>query len=193
MAWTTTVSNKFSWSQRGSSHWSLTVNKGKDNPEDAGYHLHNITSHNLIFVPNFKILGAVVPEKSVTQISLCITLEWEREKKEIRRQNKFQHCGFLAHNILQPYVGVYKVCSWEICDEKLYQREWKKWTIQQVIPNVCTKFQNPKCRIPEKSLTQISLFITLEWEMKKSNKGEKKGKINFSIVVFVCTINFNLL
>ena len=33
-------------------------------------------------VPNFKILSAVVPDKSLTQLSLCITLEWEMEKQK---------------------------------------------------------------------------------------------------------------
>ena len=47
------------------------------------------------------------------------------------------------------------------------------YTIQQVIPNICTKFQNP--RHPEKSLTQISLCIALEREMKKG-KMEREGK-----------------
>ena len=28
-----------------------------------------------MFVPNFKILGAIVPEKPLTQVSLCTTLE----------------------------------------------------------------------------------------------------------------------
>ena len=35
-----------------------------------------------IFVPNFEILGAVVPKRSLIQISLCIPLEWEMEKRE---------------------------------------------------------------------------------------------------------------
>ena len=39
-----------------------------DKLEDADSLLHNTTSRN-------KILGAAVPEKSLTQISLCITLE----------------------------------------------------------------------------------------------------------------------
>ena len=34
------------------------------------------------FVPNFKILGTVVPEKFLTQISQCITLEWEMKKRK---------------------------------------------------------------------------------------------------------------
>ena len=32
------------------------------------------------FVPNFKILGQVVPEKSLTKISIFIILEREKEK-----------------------------------------------------------------------------------------------------------------
>ena len=28
------------------------------------------------------------------------------------------------------------------------------YTIQQVIPNICTKFQNPRFSVPEKSLTK---------------------------------------
>ena len=51
--------------------------------------------------------------------------------------------------------------SWEICDRNFYWRERKKGQIkgmvskrmpifsckiQQVIPNICTKFQNPRCR-----------------------------------------------
>ena len=40
------------------------------------------------FVPNFKILGAVVPEKSLTQISLCITMEWEMEKSKTRKRKQ---------------------------------------------------------------------------------------------------------
>ena len=44
-----------------------------------------------LLVPNFKTLGAADPEKSLTQISLCITLEWEmvKRKKVKRRQKKF--------------------------------------------------------------------------------------------------------
>ena len=40
--------------------------------------LFSLTQCNMsypTFVPNFKILGAVVPEKYLTQMSLCITLE----------------------------------------------------------------------------------------------------------------------
>ena len=36
------------------------------------------------------------------------------------------------------------------------------YTVQPVIPDVCTKFQNLGQVVPEKSMTEISIFITLE-------------------------------
>ena len=39
------------------------------------------------FVPNFKILGQVVPEKSLTKISIFIILEREKEKVNQSRTN----------------------------------------------------------------------------------------------------------
>ena len=36
------------------------------------------------------------------------------------------------------------------------------YTIQRVIPNICAKFQIQGAVVPEKSLTQIFLCITLE-------------------------------
>ena len=50
------------------------TNKGKGKHQEANSLLHNATRHTQ-FVPNFKILGAVIPDKSLTQISLFITLE----------------------------------------------------------------------------------------------------------------------
>ena len=50
------------------------TNKGNDKQQ----HADSFTQYNKsypTFVQNFKILSAVVPEKSLTQISLCITLE----------------------------------------------------------------------------------------------------------------------
>ena len=58
---------------------------------------------------NFEILGAAVPVKSLTQISLCIIPVRDGEKKGKSSQKKFQHCGFLLHKILQPSVGVYRI------------------------------------------------------------------------------------
>ena len=48
------------------------------------------------FVPNFKILGQVVLEKSLTKISICITLErWKKEKIEKEGKIKSQHLSFV--------------------------------------------------------------------------------------------------
>ena len=55
-----------------------------------------------MYVLNFKILGQVVPEKSLTKVSIFITLEIEIEKgkNRKRRQNKSQHLGFVYSNTL---------------------------------------------------------------------------------------------
>ena len=50
-------------------------NIGNDKQLHANSLLHNTTSHTQHLYHFFKILGAVIPEKSLTQISLCITLE----------------------------------------------------------------------------------------------------------------------
>ena len=47
------------------------THKGNDKQQHADSLSHNTTSHT----QHFKILGTVVPEKSLTQISLYITLE----------------------------------------------------------------------------------------------------------------------
>ena len=49
--------------------------KGNDKQQEADSLSHNTKKTYPTFVSNFEILGTVVPEKSLTQISLCITLE----------------------------------------------------------------------------------------------------------------------
>ena len=61
-----------------------------------------------MYVPNFKILGAVVPEKSSTK-----TFIGEKEKWTNKGNDKHEDANSVLHN-------------------------------NQVIPNVCTKFQNPR-------------------------------------------------
>ena len=108
------------------------TNKGNDKQQHADSLLHNKSYPT--FLPNFKILGAVVPEKSLTQMSLCITLEgWKKGKMEKDGKNKSQHHGFLSHNILGlATLKVYKKFedsgshrSWEICNRKFDWRERK--------------------------------------------------------------------
>ena len=62
-----------------------------------------------MLVPNFEILGAVVPGKSLTNFPMHYTgvRDGKKKKKVKKSQKKFQHCGFLLHKILQPSVGVY--------------------------------------------------------------------------------------
>ena len=50
------------------------TNKGTDKQYVADFFIHSTTSY-LMFVTNFKILGQVVPEKSLTNISIFFTLE----------------------------------------------------------------------------------------------------------------------
>ena len=53
------------------------TNKGNDKQQHADFFFTQYNKSYPTFVQNFKILGTVVPEKSLTQISLCtcITLE----------------------------------------------------------------------------------------------------------------------
>ena len=112
---------------------------------------------------NYKILCAIVPEKHLSQISLCITLEWEMEKKE--KEGKinlsFVFCPIIYLATLNVYTkfedpGSHK--SEEICNKICLERKkngqmrgmiWSSililfYTMQKVIPNICTKFQNPR-------------------------------------------------
>ena len=50
------------------------TNKENDMQQHADSLLHNTTNYIQHLYQNFKILGAVVPEKSLIQISICITL-----------------------------------------------------------------------------------------------------------------------
>ena len=47
----------------------------KKNHQNAGFTYTIELEWYLMFVPNLKFLGAAVPEKSLTHISICITLE----------------------------------------------------------------------------------------------------------------------
>ena len=146
--------------------------------------LFHIKQQNLWFrtlVPNYKILCTIVPEKYLSQISLCITMEWEMEK---RRQNKSvlfvpQYTWPLSMKTL-ALIEAKKFVTENLLGDK------EKWTNKrndkssmlilfytiQVILNICTKLG---AVVPEKSLTQISLCITLEWEMEKMER-ECKNK-----------------
>ena len=59
--------------------------------------------------------------------------------------------------------------------------------MQQVKPNICTKFQNPAV-VPEKSFTQISLLYYIGVRDGKIQKWKKKARINLSILIIFLTI-----
>ena len=62
-----------------------------------------------MFVPNFKILGQVVPEKSLTKISIYYIGEIEKRKIEKEGKNKAQHLGFVFSNTFGCRHRVYKI------------------------------------------------------------------------------------
>ena len=60
------------------------------------------------------------------------------------------------------------------------------YTIQQVIPNICTKFQNPRCSCSwEIADTVFPMYWSERW---KKGKWLKKAKNNLTILVFFPTI-----
>ena len=63
-----------------------------------------------MFVPNFEILGQVVPEKSLTKISIFITLERKKKGKIEKKEGKIksQHLGFVYSYTLGRSHRVYK-------------------------------------------------------------------------------------
>ena len=95
-----------------------------------------------------------------------ISERWEKAKIEKEGKNESQHLGLLFHNILGHSEGVYKIWrfwlswGWRNLWQKFWLERKKKgqikgmvsrrklslsYTMQQVIPNICTKFQNPRC------------------------------------------------
>ena len=65
------------------------------------------------FVPNFKILGQVVNEKSLTKISIFIIIYYgvrDRKKKNRKKcKKKSQDLGFVFSNTLGHPYPVYKI------------------------------------------------------------------------------------
>ena len=63
------------------------------------------------FVPNFKILGQIVNEKSLTKISIFIIYIGVRDGKKIEKKckKKCQHLGFVFSNTLGRPYPVYKI------------------------------------------------------------------------------------
>ena len=92
--------------------------------------------------------------------------------------------------------------SWEFCDKKFY---WRKkngqikemvsirrlilsYTMQQVIPNICIKFQNPTCSCSWEIFDTNFPMYYIGVRDGKKEKWKKKAKINLSILIFFPTI-----
>ena len=57
-----------------------------------------------MFVPNFKILGQVVPEKSLTKISIFITLSERLKKEKIEKEGKINLGTLVLFSVLHLVV-----------------------------------------------------------------------------------------
>ena len=63
------------------------THKGNDKQEVADSLIHNTTCHTQCLFQFFKILGFVVPVKSLTKIYIFITLHWSGENR--KRKQKY--------------------------------------------------------------------------------------------------------
>ena len=67
------------------------------------------------------------------------------------------------------------------------------YTMQQVIPNICTKFQNPRCSCSWEIFDTNFPMYYIGVRDGKKEKLKKKAKINLSILIFFPTINLATL
>ena len=119
------------------------------------------------------------------------------KKKMEEGKNKPQHLGFRSHNILDHPQDIHKIWRLRLSLElrNLWQQIWLErtkngqlkgmvsrrrlilcYTIQLVILNIGTNFQNPTNNYSsrEESLTEFSACITLEWEREKRKNGKRR-------------------
>ena len=86
-----------------------------------------ILSYTIQVIPN--ILDKVVPEKSLTQIFLCITLEWEMEKSKYgKRRQKWISASWFSFpqytlKVDTKFEDSGSHRGWEICDRNF---DWEK-------------------------------------------------------------------
>ena len=154
-----------------------------------------------MFVPNFKILDGAVPGKSLTQISLCITLEWEMEKRRNGKSKTKENfllssifhfsfsftqytstlCKCIQYLKTLALLAVQKSVTKNILDEKKngqikgmisLRMLILSYTIQQVIPNVYAKFQYPRWSSSWEIFDKIFFGVKEKWTNKGNDKYE---------------------
>ena len=102
------------------------TNNGNGKHQEADSLLHKSYP---TFVPNFKILGAVVSVKSLTQIFLCITLEWEMEKWKKKAKNNLSILIFFP-TIYLATLNVYTKFE-EFGSHRSREIWWKKGKLEK--------------------------------------------------------------
>ena len=97
------------------------------------------TCHSLCLYHFFKLLGRVVPEKSLTKISIVIPLEWGTEKeKTIEKEGKINLGTLFFFSLIQLVVlNVYTSTHrcWTDYDGKILERKKNgqiKWLINHM-------------------------------------------------------------
>ena len=99
-----------------------------------------------MFVPNFKILDQVVPEKSLTKISIFITLEWQIEKGKNRKRRQkliselwfcFQWYTYLSSSFIQNLKTITHRCWADMMESFIGKKEKRtnKGTDKQYVGN----------------------------------------------------------
>ena len=81
---------------------------------------------NPIFVKTFKILGLIVPEKSLIQISLCLTFEWQTEKGN-KNSTEVDVAPALGNITGALNLGRWHpviVHAWRVCQGQLLCKVW---------------------------------------------------------------------
>ena len=163
----------------------------------------------------FKLLGTVVPDKSLTQISLCITLEWEMENRKTGKEGQinlsisdfFPTIHLATLNVYAEFEDSSSHRSREICDRKCDWRESKmdkqtQWQIgwgwfsftqyKKTYPTFKSNFKILGTVFPVKFWRKFPICIT--WVRDgKIRKNGKKGKTNVSFLFFFPTQYFAIL
>ena len=109
-----------------------------------------------MFVPNFKILGAVVPELSLIQISIYITLEWMKEKESKINFSSMIFFYTIYFNPLRGHPRAFR--EGEVLQQFQDFREkfWSKFWISLYILYI---FTSPSVQDREKSASLGRLFL----------------------------------
>ena len=133
-------------------------------------------------------------EKSLTQISLCITLEREMEKKMVNiNLSILIFCLTIYFRPLSRCRRNLKTLALTEAEKSVTENfigEKENWTnkgngkhqeadslLHKVIPNICTKFQNPRCSCSWEIFdTNFPMYYIGVRDGKKEKEGKNKSQ-----------------